>query len=58
MAHQSNLQSTTDKQESTEALSGLPDAPDDEQRVDIDELASIAAALITARLHDRLRTML
>ena len=58
MAHQSDLQSATDEQQSTEPLSRLRDASDDEHRAELDELTSIAAALVTARLHDRIRAML
>lgn len=58
MAHQPDLQSATDEQESAELLSRLPDACDEEHRAELDELASIAAALVTARLHDRIRIML
>jgi hypothetical protein len=49
---------STDGQESTDNLSGTPDVSDDEERADLDELTSVAAALVTARLHERIRTML
>jgi hypothetical protein len=48
----------TDGQESTDNLSRAPDVSDDEKRADLDALASVAAAIVTARLNERIRTML